>query len=248
MISPSTGNVPALICYFKRVQNNSTTEVRDVRWEVADFFRQIIPKQQATSACPQIPGDLKAAPTSDPTPAVDHLSSGLRGRLAYDDGATTKGRMGWRRLSGNRLPRGTLTSEKNSARTRTVLAFFVTNREGVPVPARLVLESEKKSEGDQQSISYSVRNDSATPLYAQVNLSATKSILGVVPLLSDPLFLDPKATKTFTAKVEERPTIDQATIVVLDVQKQIAVIDSGAFYTVRGFKLHPDRSFWESVK
>jgi hypothetical protein len=56
MVSPSTGSEPALICYFKRVQNNSTAEVRDVRWEVADFFRQIIPKQQATSACPQIAG------------------------------------------------------------------------------------------------------------------------------------------------------------------------------------------------
>ena len=141
---------------------------------------------------------------------------------------------------------GILTTEKNS--TRTVLAFFITNPEGVPVRAKLVLESQKKSEGDQQSISYSVLNESGTPLYAQVNLSATKSILGAVPLLSYPLFLDPKATKTFTAKIEERPTIDQATIVVLDLKRQIAVIDSGAFYTVRGLKLHSDRSFWELVK
>jgi hypothetical protein len=48
--SMGTGKEEKVICYLKAVSNQDASDVRLVRWEVANFFRRIIPSKQTRSA------------------------------------------------------------------------------------------------------------------------------------------------------------------------------------------------------
>ena len=173
LVSPATLQQPILVCYFKQVENKSGEEVRDVNWQVAKFFRSIIPKQKLTTSCPMIPGELKLAPTNG---LLQYVGPG---NGDYDT-TVFQPKGGWGDTASTANPPGP-GFEKNA--TRTELTFFVENTKGVAVPARLTLQSTASMHSDKASITYSVANDSATPLYVRVNLSASELIVREIPLI-----------------------------------------------------------------
>ena len=94
-----------LICYLKQVDNKGNDDVRDVRREVANFFRRVIPKNKATSSCPQIAGETKPAPTSGPL----HLGASSE---AYDT-TVLQPQAGWGESASN-IPQGSTASRSRS--------------------------------------------------------------------------------------------------------------------------------------
>jgi hypothetical protein len=244
-----------LICYFKQVSNKSDAAVRDVRWEVANFFRRIVPKGASPSSCPQIAGETKPTPTNGP------LYFGPSSE-AYDT-TVLQPKDGWGANASNssapiardnqvlvrkRNEDGAYVVEiLNARKLETTITFYVDDQQGKPVPARLVFDTEVAPDRDKTHFTYTVANESEVTLAVRVNLSATSSLLERVPMLQRPLWMKPRQRIAFEVSAEGQDSIEQAAIVVYDVNKNISAIDSAAFHTVPGKKEVSDESFWKLV-
>jgi hypothetical protein len=244
-----------LICYFKQVSNKGNSDVRDVRWEVANFFRRIVPRGASPSSCPEVAGDTKPAPTNGPLnygPSSD----------AYDT-TVLQPMGGWGQSASNSSPSdtraiaefkrgadGQIVQERIriASQLDTVLTFYVDDQQGNPVPARLAINTTDLSSGDKTNIAYNIWNDSEVTLGVLVNLSATPAILDKVPMLQRPLWIKSRDKFSFGVSVEGQKSIEQAAIVIYDEKKNIVAIDSAAFYTVPGKKEVSDQSFWERLR
>lgn len=226
-----------LICYFKEVENKGNSEVRDVRWEVANFFRRIVPKGAMPSACPELAGDTKPAPTNGPL----YFGPSSQG---YDT-TVLQPKDGWGESASNVSTDGL---KGGGALIRTALAFAIEDAQGKVGTARLNFVSAAKSDGDKVYLSYTVENEGDVDFAVLVNLSATPTILDKVPMIQRPLTLAPGAHATYDVFTEGRGSIEPAAIVVYDMNKRISAIDAAGFYTVAGKKERTDSSFWESIR
>ena len=112
----------------------------------------------------------------------------------------------------------------------------------------MALQSTAKLDGDSAIITYSVANQSDTPLSVLLNISASKTILYEAPLIQRAFMLEPKASRSFTVTQEGHVSIETGAIVIYDVNKQIVAIDLGGFYTIKDSKARSDNSFWDSLK
>jgi hypothetical protein len=223
-----------LICYYKEVNNKSNADVRDVNWEVAGYYRKIIPAGIARTACPQVAGDTKPAPTNGPL---------YYGSSRYDT-TVLQPKDGWETASAS----GPDGSNTGSGPILTALTFDVEDGAGKLAAGRLTFVSSVKTDGDKNFLTYSVTNDSLVELSVLVNLTATSSILAKVPMIQRSFMLSPKEHRTFDAVAEGKSSIEPAAIVVYDMKKQISAIDTAGFYTVRGIKEREDQMFWKSVR
>ncbi|WP_042778875.1 hypothetical protein [Sinorhizobium fredii] len=236
-VRPGTGATPTLICYHKQVENKGATEVRNVRWEVANFFRRIISKDRTSAACPYIEGDLASTPTNGSLQFGS--SSG-----GYDT-TVVQPKAGWGESASVLSPAG---GDPNTNAIRTELAFDIETKDGTVVPAKLKIASSANVEGGAATLTYSVENDSDAVFYVLVNLSAQKEMLEKVPMLQTYLQLQAKEKKDFTVQVQGTPTIEPAAIVVRDEHENITALDSSGFFTVKEIKERTDASFWEMIK
>jgi hypothetical protein len=222
-----------LVCYHKMVENKSGLDVRDVRWEVADFFRIIVKKGDQQASCPVIPGEMNAAP--------------INGQLHFGPGSysyeTTvfQPKNGWDQTA-------SAQNDENREPPHTVLAFDVIDAKGEPTPVVLTFLSEAKNGDDSSSISYYVENKSDTVLSVLVNLTASDSVLKSVPFIQRRMELPPGKGRYYNVDAKEQAVLKPGLIVIYDTKGQISAIDSAAFYTVVGSKERPDRSFWELLK
>ena len=66
IVQPGYGQIPQVVCYRREVENDSASDVRDVRWEVASFFRSVIRKGDQQTSCPAVAGDVSANPSNGP--------------------------------------------------------------------------------------------------------------------------------------------------------------------------------------
>jgi hypothetical protein len=57
LIRPSQ-DFPALRCYYKNVTNDQDEDVRNISWQVASYFRYVIPKKHSSQSCSRIPGEM----------------------------------------------------------------------------------------------------------------------------------------------------------------------------------------------
>jgi hypothetical protein len=229
-----------LICYLKQVDNKGSDDVRDVHWEVANFFRRIVPKGKSTASCPQVAGETKPTPTNGP------LYYGPSSQ-AYDT-TVLQPKGGWSESASNNSQEHKLASSSGTDQLNSALTFFVDDQQGKPVAAHLNFTSLAKLSGDKAYFTYIVQNDSEVPLGVLVNLSATSAVLEKVPMLQRPLFMKPGQRIIFDASTEGQTSVQQAAIVVYDLNKNISAIDSAAFYTVPGKKEVPDESFWQQLR
>jgi hypothetical protein len=241
LISAPPLPAPKLICYFKQVDNKGNTDVRDVRWEVANFFRRVVPKGVSSASCPEMAGDTKPAPTNGP------LYYGPSSE-AYDT-TVLQPKDGWSESASNSADgSGTDAIRIADARLNSALTFYADDRQGKPVPARLVFSSDAKASEGTSYFTYFVANASEVPLGVFVNLSATPTVLETVPMLQRIFWIEPGEKRVFNAVARGRNSIERATIVVYDMNKNVSAIDSAAFYTVPGKKEVSDETIWQRLK
>jgi hypothetical protein len=236
-----------LMCYFKQVSNKGDADVRDVRWEVANFFRRIVPKGTSPASCPQVVGDTKPGSTNGP------LYYGASSE-AYDT-TVLQPKDGWGESASSSSPTQFAELRDSNGhvlvgdnKLDTALTFYADNEQGKPVPVRLIFTTGATPKGDDATqFKYFVTNDSEAPLGVLVNLSATPELLKSVPMLQRTLWVKPGDKLYFEGTAEGQKSIQQAAIVIYDSRRNIVAIDSAAFYTVPGKKEVPDASFWERL-
>jgi hypothetical protein len=233
-------HTPLLICYYKEVTNAGKADVRDVRWEIADFYRRIIRGGVARSGCPEIDGNPKPTPTNGPL---------YYGSSHYDT-TILEPEKGWGNgerpaTQGNR---GSIDGEISGKPIRTAFTVDVEDESGKLATARLNFVSSVKTDGNKNFLTYSVENDSSVNLSVLVNLNATAPILEKIPMIQRSFTVSPGKLQTFTTVAEGKSSIEPAAIVVYDMRKQISAIESGGFYTVKGSKERPDEVFWKAIR
>jgi hypothetical protein len=229
MQSLGSGKDEKLICYLKVVSNHGNSDVRSVRWEVANFFRRIIPNKQARSTCPSVAGETKPAPTNG------KLYFGVSSN-GYDT-TIVEPKHGW----------GDTADNSNLAPLHNTITFDVEDGDKTSF-AKVTLESSVKRADKGVYLNYGAHNDSDAQVFIQVNLPVTKAMIEKVPLFTG-LWMRPQDHQQFEVFVEGQPLSQSALVVLSDSSKRMTAIDSGGFYTVAGAeKLRSDRNIWELTK
>jgi hypothetical protein len=142
---------------------------------------------------------------------------------------------------------GDTANNSNFAPLHNTITFDVENGDKTTF-AKVTLESSAKQADKGAYLNYSVRNDSDTQVFIQINLAATKAMIEKVPLFTG-LWMKSQDHRQFEVFAEGQTLIQPALVVLYDGSKRITAIDTGGFYTVTGAeKLRPDRDVWELTK
>jgi hypothetical protein len=64
--TPASPYQDILICYHKKLENNSSIEIRNIRWEPAEYFPAPMPAGSVSSACSTLPGVMNLSTKSGP--------------------------------------------------------------------------------------------------------------------------------------------------------------------------------------
>ena len=233
IVQAGEGQVPKIVCYRREIENDSASDVRDVRWEVANFFRSIIRKGNQQASCPNISGEVSDDPSNGPIHFGPETDS-------YDT-TVFQPKKGWDQSA-------YLNKDAGPSEIQTAFSFDMIDQKGTPVPVRLNFSSSTKRDGKLSSLAYLVQNDSTLPIYVLVNLTASKDILGKIPIIQNKFRLDPGDKQSFDVQQEGTAVIKPGLIVVYDTDGHIGAIDTAGFYTIPGEKIEPDSSFWKSLK
>ena len=237
-IESSAGSDP-LLCYFESVSNKSAVEVRDVRWEVANFFRQVIPKNTVHQACPIIRGSKKEDPTNGPL-QFGTSSSGY-------DTTVEPPKNGWQIKEGN----ATSTGDNKSLPTITAtVSFDIESKDGGIKPARLLLTSSAKTDGKSTNLQYVLENASELNYALYVNAWASKTIISKVPFVQKSQKLAPHDKLNYDVQIAGSPELSNAQIVIYNSDNKIVAIDAASIYTGGSesqTKERTDKSFWDEI-
>jgi hypothetical protein len=234
LVSPGAGKDSALHCYFRQIDNRSGSDVRDVRWVVANFFRRVIPKTSSRTSCPLVAGETKPSPSNGPL-YFDTSSNGY-------DTTVLEPKNGWGDQASNDR-----WNSPSFPPLRTEIAADIDDGTGKTILARVVFESSVKQDNRTFYLTYVV--DSDVDLAVLLNLEATPQMLEKVPMLEKPFLLRAKKPVPFFVTTEGPVSAQPATVVLYDSKERISAIDTGGFYTIDGGKKQrPDRSFWQSIR
>jgi hypothetical protein len=132
IVRPASGQIAQLICYRRRVENDGSSDVRDIHWQVANFFRSVIRKGDQEASCPDIPGEVSPNPSNGPI----HFGPGPE---TYDT-TVFQPKNGWDQsasLNNNTVP----------GEIRTALSFDMADPKGTIVPVTLNFSSAAGNEG-----------------------------------------------------------------------------------------------------
>src|SRR5262245_51957101 len=64
LVRPGGADFPPLACYEKLVRNSDKKEVRNIKWDVANYRRRIL--FNVDKACPTLPGEVSPVPKFGP--------------------------------------------------------------------------------------------------------------------------------------------------------------------------------------
>ena len=237
-VDSSVGSAP-LLCYSESVSNKSAVEVRDVRWEVANFFRKVIAKNAVRQACPIIRGSKKEDPTNGPL-QFGTSSSG------YDTNVTPP-KDGWQIKEGNATPR---VDNKSLPVVTANVSFDIESKDGSIKPARLLLASSAKTDGNSTDLQYVLQNESELNYALYVNALASKTIMSKVPFVQNSQKLEPNAKLIYDVQIAGNPELSNAQIVIYNTDNKIIAIDAASIYTGGSelqAKSRSDKSFWDEI-
>jgi hypothetical protein len=236
LVSPGTGKDSAVNCYFKQVDNRSGSDVGDVRWVVANFFRRVIPKTAIRTSCPQVAGETKPSPSNGPL-YFDTSSNGY-------DTTVLEPKSGWGDQASNDR-----WNSPSFPLLHTEIAADIDDGTGKTILARVAFESSVKQDNRTFYLTYVVANDSDVDLAVLLNLEATPQMVEKVPMLEKPFLLRAKKLMDFFVTTEGPVSARPATVVLYDLKERISAIDTGGFYTIDGGKKQrPDRFLWQSIR
>ena len=242
VVDSTSGHEP-LLCYFESVANKSAVEVRDVRWEVANYFRSIIAKNSERDACPEIRGSEKDDPTNGP------LQFG-----PSSNGYDTKVRQpkdGWVKEANatpSEVPLTAMPAPQPIITTR--LSFNIEKQDGAIDTAELAITSSVTKDDKSTRLEYTLQNDSNLSYYLYVNAATSKELIYKVPFVQNYQKMEPHAKLDYRLSVDDGSNISSAQIIIYDLDKRIVAIDSGGLYiggAGERVKFRSDKSFWDEI-
>jgi hypothetical protein len=235
-VVPGAGKDSAIVCYLKQVDNESGSDVRDVRWAIANFFRRVIPQKDSRASCPLVAGETKQAPTNGPlfygTSSVGYETTVLEPKNGWGDRASND------RWNSPDLP--TLGSQ---------IVADVEDRNGKLSFVRLMFESSAtKKDIKAFLLNYEIENESNVDIVILVNLAATPQMLEKIPFQRRFQLGAGKRISFSYAFEGGELSVQPATVVLYDPKERISAIDTAGFYTIYGATKPPDQSFWQSIR
>jgi hypothetical protein len=272
----SPGVSPTLVCYLKRVNNNSSTmEVRRVYWEIADFYRRFLPPNRSTISCTTLAGEVKPDPTNGPLwyDVADHLDTTVRepkegwkqseneGRALYlfaqSSAGSTPPRLFMPPVASSFVVQLDGASQLETADIE-IYSTATSSRFTPPANSPLILPFPPPeaplaplNSGPVQltELYYQFTNNGDTALLLQVNLPNDGFLSREVPIISYPILLKPKQKIDFVAKTFKEVALQRASLIFYNQAKDIVGIDSAGLYgLVEGKRAVEIDSVWQFLR
>jgi hypothetical protein len=231
VVSPAS-STSQIRCYRRAVRNGSSDDVRDIRWEIAYFYRYLIPQHAIKSSCFEVPGDVK------PSPSVGPLHFGVSSQV-YDT-TTREPAKGWQEASAD-------TGHQFGTELRTVFSFYVDNQNGDRQSAKLLLSSRAIVNSDDKfaTLVYELTNQSVVPLRVLINLPTTSELTKEAPFVEEPFFARPDSSYAFKIGVYRPVEAGISSVVIQDFNGRYVSLDVGGFYFPSyGKKIRTDEELW----
>jgi hypothetical protein len=239
-MSPGNFDLPPLICYFRSVSNQSTSEIRNVYWEIADYDRRILPAGASVPSCAQIQKRISPHPANGPLFYAVSSSYPTTVRQPLN---------GWRdgqAIEPFSLPEiyGQFQYQIIAARSetqpkyppiRSAFKIFVTENSWADIGLNSVA---RPKDGNFTEFSYEFTNSGNASIWLIANIPVADSAVKDVPIAQRWTELPPGASKAFTSTVAEPPQLGKtATIVFYDLPSQkVLGIDLAGVYVPEGAK------------
>ncbi len=230
-------NSPPLMCYQKNVFNRSSISVVRVRWDVAAYYRQILPAGKDSPSCIDIWDEMKLTATS--------------GRLFFGPGRSydtdvRQPRKGWTRRQGV----SELVQVASSFSEYPPLRSEFTIYTGENSLAQIQLISSAQSDEATNTFKFQMRNTGNATISLLANLFVGTAMLQGLPMVERPLELPPGGWKTFTVKSRGDVQMRSSTVVFFDkTGRHVLGADAAGFYgPANGRQVRPDENLWRNLQ
>lgn len=238
---PADFDRPPLICYFRSVSNQSTSEVRNVDWQIADYDRRIIPPGVSIPSCSQIQKRMSPSPANGPlfyavsrnypTTVRPPLNGWRDGRLEYPGLAVPEAYT----QSQNEFTPIRFEPVPEFPTIQSEFKIYVTEDSWAEVTLN---SSAKIKEENLTEYSYAFTNSGNAVISLLANIPVATSAANDISIAQHWIELPPGASKSFTSNVFQQPQLGKtATIVFYDQPTQkVLGIDLAGVYAPEGAK------------
>jgi hypothetical protein len=245
-----THDQPTFICYLKRVANSSKMDVRRVQWEIANFYRRYVPPESGALSCETLAGEMKSDPSTGPLyyDVADHYDTTVR-----------EPKEGWKKSEYQ--PKERLYAQAGNPPdfqkiikdyTPPLESSFVVHltNSSAAQTANISIVSRAVDEGQKTILYYEFVNTGTAALRLLVNLPNDGLISKDVPIIADPILLEPQKGIKYVSSTQEQVTFQQASLIFYNQPgKEIIGIDSAGFYGLAtgNRELEIDK-VWQGIK
>jgi hypothetical protein len=236
LVKPGDTDRASWICYLKIVSNESQTEARRINWEVASFYRRFVSPNASAASCATIVGEMKTSPRNGPL---------YHGIAEHYDTTVREPTEGWKESSVDPKsnigiakeivvvgPNGPLLAQIPVVYFSPIEASFVLDLDTSAAPRRAVIKMVSSvASGKEDELIYEFSNSGNAALRVLVNLPNDGQLSTTVPIVSNPLLLEPGRPLKFIYSTNRPITFQSATVIFYDQPgKEIIGVESAGFY------------------
>src|SRR5262249_33775797 len=216
-----------LACYEKLVRNSDKTEVRNIKWEVANYRRRIL--VDIDKACPTLPGEVSQAPKDGP------LHYGVSSE--FYETSVLPPRDGWLKS----------VAVQNSDRTPLRSAFSLSQRKGQSDELRIT--SFMTSYGMTNLLSYEIDYSGEVPIRILINLPVAARMVYDLPFVKGDTEIPAHSHQIFQTKIDEPATAVPAVLVISDAStnEALAIDVAGVYAPVKGERQFRDETLFARI-
>lgn len=231
LMRPGTADVPALVCYLRRVDNKSNSDVRNVRWEVANYFRAFIPAAQTRSACPPIPGEMNTTLSNGP------LHFGITSQ-GYET-TVRQPKAGW--------PSQTSSAVKGGVEWPLLTTVFSVDfpGDGAVRTADIVVLSAATQGDGVTTLEYDIKN--IGPMFIEFAADLPIEMSERLPFAQKGILLKANDRLNFKVTFPGRPQPVPSSLVIYGPDHQVAAIETAGLYVTDRFKLNAANNFMKNA-
>jgi hypothetical protein len=231
---------PPLVCYFRSVSNQSTSEVRNVSWEIADYDRRIMPAGASIPSCAQIQKRISPFPVNGPLfyAVSRNYPTTVRQPLhGWRDGRYTDpvGPLKIYEQFQIQIIPARFEMPADLPPIRSTFKIYVTEDSWAEVSLNSVALPKEK---DLTEFSYEFANSGNASISLLANIPIAGSAAKDISIAQHWVELPPGISKTFESIVPQRPQLGEtATIVFYDQpSRKVLGIDLAGVYVPLGAK------------
>jgi hypothetical protein len=223
-------------CYFKDVFNKSGSSIVKVKWQVADYYRSMIPSQKLSPGCSPHEGYMNTSTTRGKL--VHGLGGDYNTEVRQPDG-------GWSKPE-EKEKKGAAIQEKEPEILSAELQVYGDEKS----LAHFFIRSSASRENDTKSILYyEIKNAGNMDISVLTNIPIVSSMALEVPMAQTPVPLAPGQTKLFKSLIEEQFEIRSVPLVIFDKSgdKILGAESVGVYAPIAGKSVRSDKDLWETV-